>query len=102
MFSRVIDPIYLMASPLHSFKGSRNQRVWAPQRAGFKLCLGFGGKTEKGKRIYPHCPEVLIEAGLGSGERRRKAGMKGVEGKTGEQFGLRQLITSGGLFRGFV
>lgn len=91
-----------MASPLHSFKGSRNHRVWAPQRAGYKLCLGFGGKTEKGKRMYPHCPEVLIGGGAGIGERRRKAGMKRVEGKTGEQFNLQQLITSGGLFRGFV
>lgn len=72
MFSRVIDAKYLMASPLHSFKGSRNQRVWAPQRAGYKLCLGFGGKTEKGKRMYPHCPEVLIGGGAGIGGEKEK------------------------------
>lgn len=67
-----------------------------------KLCLGFGGKIEKGKKRYLHFPEILIEAGLRSGERRRKTERKGVGGKTGEQFDLRQLITAGGLFRGFV
>lgn len=98
MLSRVICTKYLKASPFRSFKGSSNQKGWAPRGAGYKRCLGFGRKTEKGKGRYPHCPEVLIEAGLGSGERRREAGMKEVGGKTREQFDLRRLITAGGSF----
>lgn len=34
-------------SPFHSFKGYSNQKDWAPRGAGYKPCLGFGGKTEK-------------------------------------------------------
>lgn len=79
VFSRVIYTKYLMDSPLHSFKSSNNQRGWDPQGAGYKIFLGFGGKTEKGRGNL-HCPEVLMEEGLGSGERKRKAGMNGERG----------------------
>lgn len=53
-----------MARPLHSSEGSKNQRAWARQGAGYMLRWGFGGKTEKEKGRYLRCPEILSEAML--------------------------------------